>query len=218
VLSELEKAKYVVIECDNATFCNASALYTHILRLHKKVSLYAREDIGVKLSFIPWYNKLRRKKVTGADCYVVMKTQSLYEDLINNNIQISEKMALALYADYFLKSQKMLNPSIDGTFFAQMGALASYDIDLSLVREKLLQSEPLSLFRLRAIMFQKMRLIKNGTIALFQMDLEYLKATGASREDMLSVAREALNLVHVTEVQLRDGKEKLTIKENSFGI
>lgn len=64
IIEIIEKAKHVVvishINPDADSLSSASAVYTYMLKLHKKVSFFcASKHIDEKLKFLPWVEKLR---------------------------------------------------------------------------------------------------------------------------------------------------------------
>jgi len=209
LFSRLESAKHIVIECTNNTFCNGSALYTYILTMHKKVSFVQLEEIDRKFSFLPWYDKLRKNVPSSADYAVTLSEDSLYKSFCLHNIKINKKMATSLYAGYLKESRKLLNPNIDGTFFAYMSELIALGAEYKSCRESLLLSDSLSSFRLKAFMFHSMQLIDNATTALFMLRENDLQSSGATLEEAIEVSKEALMIVHVQKVCLYDEQNKL---------
>ena len=99
-LENINSAKHIVITTDNAAFANASALYSYILTLHKKVSLHNSEALESRFSFLAWFDKSRIKMPTSGDEVITMSsgTRELYEFFVSNKIKINAKMATALYA------------------------------------------------------------------------------------------------------------------------
>ena len=64
IIETIEKAKHVVVishvNPDADSLSSASAVYTYMLKLHKKVSFFcASKNIDEKLKFLPWVEKLR---------------------------------------------------------------------------------------------------------------------------------------------------------------
>lgn len=75
ILSRIEKAEHIVvishINPDADSIGSASAFYTHILRLHKKVSWFcASKKIDPKLKFLPWVDKIKDSFPKSADLAV----------------------------------------------------------------------------------------------------------------------------------------------------
>lgn len=72
ILARIEKAKHVTVIAhmnpDADSLGSASAMYTHLLRLHKKVSFFcATKDINQKLLFLPWSDKIRNSFPVSSD-------------------------------------------------------------------------------------------------------------------------------------------------------
>ncbi|MBU0720788.1 bifunctional oligoribonuclease/PAP phosphatase NrnA [bacterium] len=72
ILKRIDDAGHVVVIAhahpDADSIGAASAFYTHLLRLHKKVSFFCvTHDINPKLKFIPWTDKIRNSFVSSAD-------------------------------------------------------------------------------------------------------------------------------------------------------
>ena len=65
LVEALENAKHILIIAhvnpDADSMGSALAMYTHVLRLHKKVSLYCQtEKMNPALNFLPFFNKVRK--------------------------------------------------------------------------------------------------------------------------------------------------------------
>ena len=72
IIKRIDEAKHVVviahINPDADSIGSASAVYTYLLTLHKKVSFFcATKNINQKLSFIPWFDKIRDSFPSSAD-------------------------------------------------------------------------------------------------------------------------------------------------------
>ncbi len=203
-LTEITSAKHIVLECDASSFANASALYTYALTQHKKVSLISQEPLPRHLSFLPWFEKVRPLKPSCADYYLHVKTQTLalIQALEKSAININEKMATALYAGLLLEYDFFKSPDCDGMVFAAALKLTERNAAHSECMKHLLFSQPLSLFRLRALLFKKLRLVENATVALLLFSDEDLEASGAQMREVFIIMDEVLKLVHVQEVRL----------------
>lgn len=210
-LKEIEKARNITILTDNRSFASASALYTHILRLHKKVNLVSQNGtLKVKLSCIPWFDKVRVTAGSSADLIIDMRLEngSLYELFKKEKITINKKMATALYADYLQRYDGFLNDEIDGIVFASISELIAYGAEYKLCNYMIMKNLPLSLIRLKSLLFRKMFLKESARIAIFEISLDDLKSSGASFEDVEVVLSEALNIVHVEKVVLLDADDE----------
>ena len=72
IIKRIDEAKHVVviahINPDADSIGSASAVYTYLLTLHKKVSFFcATKKVNQKLSFIPWFDKIRDSFPSSAD-------------------------------------------------------------------------------------------------------------------------------------------------------
>lgn len=71
IIKRIGEAKHVVVIAhlnpDADSIGSASALYTYLLTLHKKVSFFCASNISQKLSFIPWADKIRNSFPSSAD-------------------------------------------------------------------------------------------------------------------------------------------------------
>lgn len=77
ILRRIERAKHVVVishvNPDADSISSASAMYTHLLRLHKKVSFFCvTKDINQNLSFLPWFEKIRGSFPSSADLAIAL--------------------------------------------------------------------------------------------------------------------------------------------------
>jgi phosphoesterase RecJ-like protein len=72
IIKRIDESNHIVVIAhvnpDADSIGSASAVYTHLLRLHKKVSFFcATKNINQKLSFIPWFDKIRDSFPSSAD-------------------------------------------------------------------------------------------------------------------------------------------------------
>ena len=72
MFTAIAQARHIVliahINPDADSFGAASAMYTHLLRLEKKITLFCvTERINHRLSFLPWFDKIRHQFPKGAD-------------------------------------------------------------------------------------------------------------------------------------------------------
>jgi phosphoesterase RecJ-like protein len=72
VLEKIDAADHIAviahINPDADSLGSASAMYSLLLRLHKKVTFFcATENIDLRLAFLPWFDKLRHRFPTSAD-------------------------------------------------------------------------------------------------------------------------------------------------------
>ena len=72
IIKRIDAAKHIVVIAhvnpDADSLGSASAMYTYLLTLHKKVSFFcASKNINPKLSFLPWSEKIRDSFPSSAD-------------------------------------------------------------------------------------------------------------------------------------------------------
>jgi len=72
IFEKIGQAKHIVliahVDPDADSLGSASAMYTHLMRLHKKTTLFcASERIDKNLAFLPWYEKIRHHFPTSCD-------------------------------------------------------------------------------------------------------------------------------------------------------
>ena len=220
-LNEIANVKHVMIVTNEKSLPSASALYTYVLRLNKKVSLVCESKyIDNKFSFLPWYEKIKSVKVSSADFIIELNKSSveIFNLFKNNNIKINHKMATALYAGFLQESDGFLNNDINGTFFAMITELIESGADYKVCNDFIMKRTTLSALRLKAIMLEKMILQNSAKAALFYICNNDLKSTGANIDDCDEVLEEALNLPYVELSVLLDADNeyevlKLKIKE-----
>jgi len=206
---EINAAKHILIVTDNAAFCNATALYSYFLTLHKKVSIHNSEMIDIKLSFLPWYEKSRDVKPSSAEYVVVANAETLpyIEFFKANGIKINKKMATSFYASLMIEYENFLSSKCNGVIFALASQLINLGAEFNLVRTYLTSRVALSTLRLKAIMLQSMLLKKSASSAELFVNEKDLKTSGATLQDAFEIMKEALNLVHVNEVILMKNDE-----------
>lgn len=206
-LTEIDKANNIVILTNSDSFSESSALYTYVLQLHKKVSLVCEKDaLDSNLACVPWYKNTRQVVSASADLIIDMRIfkNSLYEIFITNDVKINKKMATALYAGLFKNCHNSFETKIDGKIFAIMAHLIELEAEYSLCNELILKSQPLSLFRLKAIMFKDMTLLNGATVAIFHISRADLKSSGATLKEAYIIMKESLSVIHVQIAILLD--------------
>ncbi|MEN8303340.1 MAG: phosphoesterase [Campylobacterota bacterium] len=199
-LEAIDSAKHIVILTSSDSFAEASALYTHILRMHKKVSIVCESgDVDNALSFLPWFDKLRNIIPGSADFTVNMdlETESLYELFKSNEITINAKMATALYAGLLKRFDGFINSDVDGTIFATVSELIKHGADYRLCNKSIMNMVSLSTLRLKAIMLKNMILTDASKTAQFVISDDDLQSSGADISEAYEIIKEGLNLPYV---------------------
>ena len=82
ILKKIDEAKHITviahINPDADSFGSASAMYTYLLTLHKKVSFFCvTKDINQKLSFLPWFDKVRDSFPSSCDLAIALDCGTL---------------------------------------------------------------------------------------------------------------------------------------------
>lgn len=218
-LEEIDSAKHIVILTSSDSFAEASALYTYILRLHKKVSIVCElGNVDNALSFLPWFDKLRNIIPGSADLIVNMdlETEPLYKLFKSNEITINTKMATALYAGLLKRFDGFTSSDVDGTIFAMVSELIERGADYRLCNKSIMNRVSLSTLRLKAVMLKNMILTDASKTAQFVISDDDLKSSGADISEAYEIIKEALHLPYVEKAILKNSNNevlKLIMKE-----
>jgi phosphoesterase RecJ-like protein len=207
ILDGIDKAKYVMIVTEASKLPCASALYTHVLRLHKKVSLICEsKSIDNRFSFLPWFEKIKSNRVASADFLIELNHDcvELYNTFIANNIKINNKMATALYAGLLNDTQGFTNSITSGTIFAVAKELVESGADYKTCNSFIRKRTTLATLRLKSIMLEKMLLQNSAKAAVFSISKDDLKRAGATLQESCDVLQEALMLPYVELAVLLD--------------
>ncbi len=216
ILEKIKIHKHIEIVVDAEHLFVASALYTYILTLHKKVSLVCKENpIDLKFSFLAWFDKIKKTDTPSADCSVKLKCDvlDLYNSFKESKIKINKKMATALYGGILYETQGFINARVNGTVFAISSQLIEAGAEHALASTFLMRRSSLGVLRLKSIMFKNMTLINSAKAALFVLSESDFKATTTEVKDAKEVMQEAFNLMYIETVLLLDGdRENEVIK------
>ena len=211
-LEAIDKAKHIVILTSSNSFADASALYTHILRLHKKVSIVSEsQTVDNGLSFLPWFDKLRDIIPSSADLAIDLdlETESLYNLFKLNDITINTKMATALYAGLLQRFDGFISSDVNGTIFADVSELIQQGADYKLCNKFIMNRVSLSTLRLKAIMLSSMILIDASKTAQFVISDDDLKSSGADISEAYEIIQEALSLPYVEKAILKNSDNEV---------
>lgn len=217
-IDEINRANHIVLVLeDNASIdylASANALYTYLLQLHKKVSLYCAEfDYGLKVDFLPWSDKLKSSYPSSADYEINIKSSRVLLDyFISNKIKLNTKMSTSLYAG-LLDSTKGFVVGVDGMIFAMLEVLVKSGADIKSCNENLINYHSLASLRLKTILLSKMRIIKDGQLAVFDLEEEDLNKSGAKLNDAASVFKDALGLPTVKTAIIMYKNEEIIREE-----
>ena len=203
-IKQFKESEHILLVADNASFMNASVLYSYTLTLHKKVSLYSSESLHPSLSYLPWFDKCRYSLPSSAELRVEVQSdaQALYRSLKEQEIKINKKMATALYAGYLLQFDGFRSSRVDGTIFADVNELITLQAEYKKCQHFFYNEKPLALFRLKSLLFARLLLTCDATVAQIPLSDDDLKQTGASLDDAYEIMKEALQIAHVKEVVL----------------
>ena len=215
-IDKIQKANHILIVANSDSFANASVLYSYILTLHKKVSISYTTSIDNKLSFLPWYSKLREVSPSSADLVlnVDSDTEKLFFFLKENRIKINKKMATSLYAGVLKQYSFFTSKQCQGTIFAVSSELINLKADYKTCHDYMQNRVSLSSLRLKALLLKSLLLKDSATKANLFISDEDMKASGGTLEDAYLIMREVLNLVHVEEVFLIKVDENSKIIKN----
>lgn len=217
-IDEINKASHIVIVLeDNASvdhLASANALYTYLLQLHKKVSLYCAEfDYGLNIKFLPWSEKLNSSYPSSADYVIHIKSSRVLLDyFMGNEIKLNTKMATSLYAG-LLDSTKGFVTGVDGMVFAMLELLVRSGADIKSCNENLINYHSLAGLRLKTILLSKMRLTKDAQLAVFDLEDEDLSKSGAKLKEAASVLKDALGLPSVNAAVIMYKNEEIMREE-----
>ncbi len=203
-IKKFEESGHILLVTDNASFTNASVLYSYVLTLHKKVSLFSGEPLHTSLSYLPWFDKCRNSLPSSAEQSIRVDSdaQALYYFLKEHSIKINKKMATALYAGYLWQFDGFRSSKIDGTIFADVSELITLQAEYKKCQHFFYNEKPLAFFRLKSLLFARLLLTSDATVAQILISDDDLKQTGASMDDAYEIMKEALQIAHVQEVVL----------------
>jgi len=214
-LETILKAKHICIETKSDSFTLASALYTYILTLHKKVSIVSVDEVDINLSFLPWFEKLRSITPSSADAIVEIdfNVQELYQFFKINSIKINKKMATSLYASLLREHRSFQKSDVDGMVFALAKELIELGAEYQLCYISLNRRVGLYEFRLKAVLFNNFVLTKNASCVEVTISDNELQLTGAKLSDVYLILEEFFTLQNVQEVILikSDEEDKILI-------
>jgi len=143
IIKRIDEAKHIVvishINPDADSLGSASAFYTYLLTLHKKVSFFCvTKTINNKLSFIPWFEKIRNSFPSSADLAIALDCGTINRlgieldiDLINidhhksnnsygqyNLVDTDSISTTKIVYDFFKDNQIKINKKIATALYA----------------------------------------------------------------------------------------------------
>ncbi|MFT5662091.1 MAG: phosphoesterase RecJ-like protein [Sulfurimonas sp.] len=119
IIKRIDSAKHIVviahINPDADSLGSASAMYTYILTLHKKVSLFCvSKNINPKLSFLPWADKVRNSFPASGDLAIALDCGSIARlgiDIECDLVNIDHHQSNPKYGEYNLVDTKCISTS-----------------------------------------------------------------------------------------------------------
>lgn len=204
---EVLQAKHIVIVLqDNASIdyiASANALYTYLLTIHKKVSMYCENiEHSLNMNFLPWMSKLKNSYPSSSDYEMqAISSIELIDFFLDNKIKLNHKMATSLYAG-LIDVTAGFSKHVDGMVFARAELLVNSGADVKICNDNVLNYASFASLRLKAILLSKMKLEENAEIAVFNLYDEDLKKSGASIDEASSVFRDALALPTVKSAKI----------------
>lgn len=219
---------------------SACALYAHLLRLQKRLTLVCATPVNARLACVPWSEKTVDAWDGSADLVLLFgdaaakgwgidpacapvsigrdeasetlgRSMLLYAWFEARQIRINTKMATALYAGLAEATQGFMDPRTGAAEFEAAAALARLGAETDRVNSALFLQHPLSALRLKGILLTSMQLQADGAVAVLRVTPEILAQTGADTGAFAPVLNDALCLPTVcAAVMLRTGDDGRT--------
>ena len=212
-LQTLKSAKHILLKANKESFANANALYSYVLTLQKRVSLYVDEQLPYSYVSLPWFIKAKRSLPSSADYTLEVSSDTLAYVVFcqEHDIKLNEKMATSLYAGLLMQYKNFTSRDVDGMVFATALSLIESKAAYKMMQDSFAYTESLASFRLRARLFGSMLLRKSATEAVLYLSDEDLKSSGAALEDAKNIMYEAMQIAHVKRVVLLKSDEEMRI-------
>ncbi len=146
----------------------------------------------------------------------ISTTQVIYDYFTSQKVKINPKMATALYAGLIDDSQNFMSDKTEAKAFDTAKLLLEKGADKKTVVKHLFHTAPLSLLRLKGLMFSHMKLHADASIVLHLVTREMLESSGAKCADCEDALEESLYLptvsVSLLLCELHDGSLKGSIR------
>jgi phosphoesterase RecJ-like protein len=256
IIKSIENVNHIVVIADKEqtvdSIASASAFYTYLLMLHKKVSFFCIDkELRYKLSFLPWYEKIRGTfpssgelaisfncidassigtklecdlinisyigtkldfaKYNLIDTSAISTTQVLFNFFRSNNIKINKKMATSLYGGVLENTECFISDNMDGIIFAMVEELIRCGAEYKKCNKFLKKTQTLASLRLKAFIFEKIKLLNEARVALVLITQEDIKKTGATKDDIDKAFKEVLFLPTVEILVILKEKDDFSI-------
>ena len=224
-IEKIDACKHIalIVGNDIDALCAASALYTHLMRLHKKVSFVCLETFSpYKLSFIPWNEKVKAQLPSSAESIVSFGVEQekftqeqeervlvqawqqhesfsygMYDFFIQHAIELNQKMAMALCSGLLYSSDNLAKRWVDGTTFASLGKLIEAGASYATCHDYVTKTKSLSALRFKAYVIENMDLLCDASLAYINVDENQLLAYGVCEDDFFYALQEQLSLPSV---------------------
>ena len=210
-LEDTQDAGHVAIVVKSSEFMPcASALYSYMLWLHKKVSWVCVDmEMDGRFSFLPWFDKIKSSLPPSAD--LILEPDGglfcLYDFFKKNGVKINKKISTALYASLLVRYDGFYSKELDGDVFTKAGELVALGADYRTCSEFLIYRTTLARLRLKSLMLGKMVLRNNAREMVFNLNEDDLGCSGATLSDAKIIIKDALGLEYVHKVTLvQNGK------------
>jgi bifunctional oligoribonuclease and PAP phosphatase NrnA len=154
------------------------------------------------------------------DTSAISTTEVVYDYFVANRIKINGKMANALYAGLLEDSKCFSLSECHAKTFAMAQSLIDFGADHTQCVEWLFQRRSLASLRVRGYLFEQMKLLANGKLALFELPLSLLEESGATIAECKGVLDDALNMrtVHVAVMVAEHPKGGVKLSLRSDGV
>ncbi|MDF1874560.1 phosphoesterase [Sulfurimonas sp. SAG-AH-194-I05] len=240
IIKRIDSAQHIVVithvNPDADSLGSASAMYTYLLQLHKKVSFFCvTKEINKKLAFIPWFEKIRNSFPSSADFAIAFNcatdsragitigcdfinidsmntTEVVYAFFKQQKVSINKKMATALYAGLLDNSDGFTSQNVDAHFFSLIQELIAYGADYKKCNQFIRNYRSLASLRLEGIMLNNFELYCNAQVGLFLVRPDDMKKSGAITHDCAYALKKILSLPSVKVAVLIKEKEDLSIE------
>jgi hypothetical protein len=222
LFEKLHDTKHVVIQCSEQSFFKAGALYYHLLREEKKVTLFAVSPIKSVYAVFEWFSKIREQKPQSVDSFFIdadtLFSSDIFRLAIREQKTLKPKLATALYGAYIVEYNNFTTKECNGMVFAAVSQLLEAGAEHEKLVEAIVFTQPLWKFRARAFLLQSLLLCENGTVGVVSFNKKMLESVGVEDEHMLyELLDEFLRLVHVKEVRLVDSDLDNTVVKTVKG-
>lgn len=106
-IRDIEEAKHIVLVATTNpdSLCSASAFYSYLMRLQKKVTIYIdTKELPQNLSFVPWFEKIKNTFPASADFVICFGVQNTTKEIMacGKTLNIDNSLENSNYGTYNL--------------------------------------------------------------------------------------------------------------------